>query len=164
MFASCRTKSRAYYGPIHCLSLRREYRAPHGNPPRILTPLFGDQKMKPRTDGLRPAIVRIFNSGPFERSYIVAYLITHFWPGATDAQYRATLAVVHPANGLPAGQRYHAAGPAAGGYLIAAVWDSEQAYHDFVEKTLMPKLPTINGGFTGQPEERACAVSNEVTA
>ena len=41
----------------------------------------------------------------------MAYLITHFWPGATEAQYRATVAVVHPPGGLPEGQLYHAAGP-----------------------------------------------------
>lgn len=29
----------------------------------------------------------------------MAYLITHFWPGATEEQYEATLAVVHPPGG-----------------------------------------------------------------
>jgi hypothetical protein len=37
----------------------------------------------------------------------MAYLMTHFWPGATEEQYRASLAVVHPPDGLPAGQIYH---------------------------------------------------------
>lgn len=40
----------------------------------------------------------------------VAYLITHFWPGATIEQYDRTLAAVHPPGGLPDGQVYHAAG------------------------------------------------------
>ena len=31
----------------------------------------------------------------------MAYLLTHFWPGATEEQYRAMIAVVHPPNGLP---------------------------------------------------------------
>ena len=46
----------------------------------------------------------------------MAYLLTHFWPGATEEQYRATFAVVHPEGGLPDGQVYHAAGPAEGGF------------------------------------------------
>ena len=62
----------------------------------------------------------------------MAYLLTHFWPGGTEEQYRATLAVVHPPNGLPDGQIYHAAGPTEGGFLIAAVWDSKQSSDRFV--------------------------------
>ena len=35
----------------------------------------------------------------------MAYLVTHFWPGATEEQYRRTVEVVHPPDdGLPAGQ------------------------------------------------------------
>jgi hypothetical protein len=34
----------------------------------------------------------------------MAYLLTHFWPGGTEDQYRTSLAQVHPANGLPDGQ------------------------------------------------------------
>ncbi len=44
----------------------------------------------------------------------MAYLLTHFWPGGTEEQYRATLGVVHPADGLPEGQLSHAAGPTDG--------------------------------------------------
>ena len=40
----------------------------------------------------------------------MAYLLTHFWPGGTIEQYQKTIAVVHPADGLPPGQVYHAAG------------------------------------------------------
>ena len=32
----------------------------------------------------------------------MAYLMSHFWPGGTEEQYRATLAAVHPDGGLPA--------------------------------------------------------------
>src|SRR4029079_9569754 len=48
----------------------------------------------------------------------MAFLMTHFWPGATMEQYRASVAVVHPAGGLPEGQIHHAAGPTEGGVLI----------------------------------------------
>ena len=45
----------------------------------------------------------------------MAYLITHFYDGGNAGQYEAAIAAVHPLGGLPAGQRYHAAGPCDGG-------------------------------------------------
>jgi hypothetical protein len=89
----------------------------------------------------------------------MAYLITHFWPGATEDQYNATVAVVHPPGGLPEGQSYHAAGPTDGGFLIAAVWDSKERAERFVQEKLIASMP-IEGGFAGHPEERAAEISN----
>ena len=63
----------------------------------------------------------------------MAYLLTHFWPGGTEDQYNATIAVVHPPGGLPEGQNYHAAGPTDGGILIAAVWESKEQSDRFVQ-------------------------------
>ncbi len=100
---------------------------------------------------------------PNRKDEHVAFLITHFWPGGTDAQYQATVKVVHPANGLPNGQSYHAAGPTEGGYLIAAVWDSKEAFERFVQQALLPALPTIKGGFIGAPQERTCEIASLVT-
>jgi hypothetical protein len=93
----------------------------------------------------------------------VAYLLTHFWPGGTEEQYRAMIAVVHPPNGLPPGQSYHAAGPTEGGFLIAVVWDSKESSDRFVSDTLMASMP-VKGGFAGQPEERTAEISNLQTA
>jgi hypothetical protein len=93
----------------------------------------------------------------------VAYLLTHFWPGGTVEQYRAMTAVVHPHDGLPDGQIYHAAGPTQGGFLIATVWDSKESSDRFVSGTLMASMP-VQGGFEGQPDERAAEVSTLVTA
>lgn len=92
----------------------------------------------------------------------MAYMITHFWPGATVDQYNATVAVVHPPGGLPDGQRYHAAGPTEGGMLIAAIWDSKEQCDTFVSG-MVAQLP-LAGGFEGQPEERAAEVFNLVVA
>lgn len=89
----------------------------------------------------------------------MAYLLTHFWPGGSEEQYRAMIAVVHPPNGLPDGQLYHAAGSTEGGFLITAVWDSKESSDRFVSDTLMASMP-VEGGFQGQPEERAAQVSN----
>ena len=93
----------------------------------------------------------------------MTYLMTHFWPGATEEQYRTTLAVVHPPEGLPEGQLYHAAGPTAGGILIAAVWDSKASADRFMNEVLMPAMP-VEGGVSGQPEERVAEVTNLQTA
>ena len=93
----------------------------------------------------------------------MAYLITHFWPGATMAQYNTTVAVVHPPDGLPEGQVYHAAGPTDGGVLIAAVWESKDQFDRFLRDKLIASMP-IDGGFTGQPEERVAEVANLATA
>ena len=93
----------------------------------------------------------------------MAYLITHFWPRATMEQYNATIAVVHPPGGLPEGQIYHAAGTADGGVLIAAVWESKEQYDRFLKDELLGSMP-IEGGFSGQPQERAAEIGNLVTA
>jgi hypothetical protein len=89
----------------------------------------------------------------------MAYLLTHFWPGATEEQYRTMIAVVHPPEGLPDGQTYHAAGPTEGGILIAAVWESKEAADRFVSEVLLASMP-LEGGFEGHPEERTAEVFN----
>ncbi len=93
----------------------------------------------------------------------MAHLMSHFWPGATEAQYRATIEVVHPPGGLPEGQTYHAAGPTDGGFLIAAVWDSKEDADRFVQEKLLPSMP-VEGGFEGRPEERGAEIVNQLSA
>jgi hypothetical protein len=92
----------------------------------------------------------------------MSYLMTHFWPGGTEEQYRASLAAVHPPDGLPDGQISHAAGPTQGGFLIAAVWDSKASADRFVSEKLRASMP-VQGGFEGPPEERTAEVSSLVT-
>lgn len=93
----------------------------------------------------------------------MAYLMTHFWPGGTEEQYRAMVAAIHPEGGLPAGQTHHVAGPAEGGFLISVLWDSKASADQFMSGTLMPAMPVV-GGFTGAPAERTADVVNSVTA
>ena len=94
----------------------------------------------------------------------MAFLITHFFEGGTAQQYETVLKVVHPEVGLPAGQRYHVAGPTQGGWLIAAVWDSEADFDAFSSEILLPALHDLTGGFAGPPQERSAEVANLVTA
>lgn len=93
----------------------------------------------------------------------MAYLLTHFWPGGTEEQYRTNIAAAHPADGLPDGQIYHAAGPTDGGFLIVAVWDSKEQCDRFVNETLIPMMP-LEGGMTGPPEGRSAEIVNLQTA
>jgi len=85
----------------------------------------------------------------------MAYTVIHKFPGGTKAQYEASLAAVHPADGgLPEGQIFHAAGPTPDGYTIVAIHDSAASWERFRDGTLMPKLQAgIDGGFATPPEE-----------
>ncbi len=91
------------------------------------------------------------------------YLMIHFWPGGTEEQYRANIAAVHPPDGLPEGQTFHAAGPTEGGFLISAVWDTKEHSDRFMDEVLIPSMP-VEGGFAGSPEERIAEVVNFETA
>jgi hypothetical protein len=89
----------------------------------------------------------------------MAYLLTHFWPGGTEEQYRVTLAAVTEAGGGSRGEKFHAAGPTEGGFLIVGVQESKDAAESFLHNTLMPLLP-IEGGLVGPPEERSAEIVN----
>ncbi|MFE4836001.1 hypothetical protein ACFRAU_15145 [Arthrobacter sp. NPDC056691] len=83
------------------------------------------------------------------------YGIVHFFPGGTKEQYEASIAAVHPGEGLlPDGQTFHAAGPSAGGWTIMAVHDSKESWEKFRDEILMPRMQAgIEGGFTSPPDE-----------
>jgi len=86
----------------------------------------------------------------------MAYGIVHFFPGGTKEQYEASVAAVHPADGLPPGQTFHAAGPSEGGWTIVAVHESQESWEQFRDGTLMPTMQAgIEGGFQAPPQETA---------
>jgi hypothetical protein len=90
----------------------------------------------------------------------MAYLLTHFWPGGTEQQYRGTLAAASEAAGGPPPEQIHAAGPTEGGFLIAGVYESKAVCDEFVQK-LMSVMP-VEGGLVGPPQERAAEIVNSV--
>jgi len=92
----------------------------------------------------------------------MAYAIMHFFPGGTKEQYEASIAAVHPSrDSLPKGQKFHLAGPSAGGWTIVAVHDSKESWEQFRDGVLMPQLQKgIAGGFTNPPQETAFEVHN----
>jgi hypothetical protein len=94
----------------------------------------------------------------------MSYLITHFFEGGTEAQYKAAIAAAHPANGLPKGQTFHAAGPTEGGWLVVALWDKKADSDAFVSGTLLPALRNSESAFNSPPQERGCEVVNLISS
>ena len=89
----------------------------------------------------------------------MAYAIIHFFPGGTKDQYEASIAAVHPAKGLPAGQIFHAAGASTGGWTITAVHESKASWEAFRDGVLMPRMQAgIPGGLPSPPQETAFEV------
>jgi hypothetical protein len=85
----------------------------------------------------------------------MAYGVVHHFPGATKAQYEASIAAIHPGDGLlPDGQIFHAAGASPGGWTIIAVHDSKESWKSFRDSVLMPRMQQgIEGGFAAPPKE-----------
>ena len=80
--------------------------------------------------------------------------VVHHFPGGTQENYEASIAAVHPANGLPEGQVFHAAGPSADGWTIVAMHESQQSWETFRDGILMPRMQAgIEGGFATPPDE-----------
>ena len=92
----------------------------------------------------------------------MAYGIVHHFPGGTKANYDASLAAVHPADGsLPDGQIFHAGGESPGGWTIIAVHESKESWERFRDQILMPKLQAgIEGGFPTPPQETVVDIAN----
>jgi hypothetical protein len=93
----------------------------------------------------------------------MAYGVVHQFAGGTKEQYQASVAAVHPGEGiLPAGQVLHLAGPSGDGWLIVAVHDSKESWERFRDETLMPRLQAgIEGGFAVPPQETSFEVQSE---
>ena len=62
----------------------------------------------------------------------MAYILTYFWPGATEEQYRDEVAAGYPKGSLRKGPLHHAAGAVDGGVLISAIWHSQESSDRFV--------------------------------
>jgi hypothetical protein len=95
----------------------------------------------------------------------MAYGVIHRFTGATKEQYEASLAAVHPGDGLPDGQIFHAAGPSEDGtWTVVAIHDSKESWERFRNDILMPKLSAgVPGGFEVPPDEYTFEVANQRT-
>ena len=90
----------------------------------------------------------------------MAFGIVHHFPGGTKENYEASDRRRAPADGLPDGQIFHAAGASPGGWTIVAVHDSKQSWETFRDDILMPRMQAgIEGGFPTPPQETEIDVS-----
>jgi hypothetical protein len=84
----------------------------------------------------------------------------HHFPGGTREQYEASIAAVHPSDGLPDGQIFHAAGASPGGWTIMAVHESQESWERFRDGILVPRMQQgIEGGFPTPPQETPVEIS-----
>ena len=92
----------------------------------------------------------------------MAFGITHYFKGGTKEQYDASLAVVHPPEGLPEGQIHHFAGETPDGWIVIAIHDSKESWERFRDETLNPGLQELGDeGLPGPPVETSFEVSVE---
>jgi hypothetical protein len=90
----------------------------------------------------------------------MAFAIIHHFPGGTEANYKASTGAVHPPNGLPDGQIFHAAGASPDGWTIVAVHESKESWEQFRDGILIPRMQAgIEGGFASPPQETEIDVS-----
>jgi hypothetical protein len=83
----------------------------------------------------------------------MAYVIVNELEGGTREQYDAAVRVVHPPDGLPAGQSHHFAGRSPTGWVVVAVWESKETWDKFRDETLLPGLGGLgDSGFPGPPK------------
>lgn len=96
----------------------------------------------------------------FRAKVQLAYGIIHTFPGGTKEQYEAAIAAVHPGKDiLPRGQVFHFAGPSADGWIVVAIFDTEENWMSFRDGILMPAMQRgVPGGFTAPPQEQTFEV------
>ncbi len=83
----------------------------------------------------------------------MAFGIIHRFKGGTSNQYDTVVSKVHPPDGLPAGQFFHAAGATDDGWIVLAIWDNRESYDKFRDETLLPTLQELaDQGFPAPPD------------
>jgi hypothetical protein len=90
--------------------------------------------------------------------------VTHRFKGGTQEQYENALRAVHPPGGLPPGQTFHVGAKTADGWLVIALFDSEDAWVKFRDETLLPGLASAENAFAGPPDETTFEIVNLQTA
>lgn len=83
----------------------------------------------------------------------MAYVISHFFPEGTRAQYESVMTALNGRLGvIPKGQMLHVAGPVPGGFQVIAVHESKASWEAFMAETFAPRMREgIAGGFTAPP-------------
>ncbi len=84
----------------------------------------------------------------------MTYILSDFFPGASEQEYRDEIAAVHPSEGLPEGQLHHFAGQSDDGVLIVTIWDSKESADRFLAEVLMPRVASASNGLRGERQHR----------
>ena len=84
------------------------------------------------------------------------------WPGLTDGEYDALISRLDLDANPAAGQVLHLAAVTEGGLEACDVWQTEQAFHGFLEHRLMPAVAELR--VSGEPEIRVIPLHNLYTA
>jgi hypothetical protein len=72
------------------------------------------------------------------------------WPGLTGDQYDTVMGRLELDANPPAGGVLHLAAVTDEGLQVSDIWQTEQAFHSFLENRLMPVVAEL--GLTGEPE------------
>jgi hypothetical protein len=80
----------------------------------------------------------------------MAVAMTMHWPGLTSDQYDAVMAKLGLDANPPAGAVLHVASETDHGIEVFDVWQTEQAFHGYLEQRLLPVVSEL--GITGEPE------------
>jgi hypothetical protein len=85
------------------------------------------------------------------------FLVTHYWPDGSQAKYEKVRDQVQAAVGeRPDGQVSHIAGPAHdGGWLVANVWETQDAWDTFKRDTLTPAFEQAGFSIRALEERKA---------
>ena len=78
-----------------------------------------------------------------------------FYPGGTEAQYRAVVDEIGSAHADAPGRTFLAAGPTEGGWEMAMVWDSKDAFQRWAAEHVGPAHQRAGArGWQSSPEIR----------
>jgi hypothetical protein len=80
------------------------------------------------------------------------------WPGVTSEQYDAVMGRLELDVNPPAGEVLHLAALTDEGLDVCEVWQTEQAFHGFLEQRLLPLGSEL--GIVGEPEVRLIPLHN----
>jgi heme-degrading monooxygenase HmoA len=94
----------------------------------------------------------------------MAFGIIHRFKGGTAEQYDNLAKAVHPdgGKGMPKGTVLRIAGTTKDGFVVVALWDSQQAFEDFRDNVLGPAFTTVENGLPGPPDETTFEVHEQV--
>ncbi|MXQ06787.1 hypothetical protein GQ651_02900 [Alphaproteobacteria bacterium GH1-50] len=83
------------------------------------------------------------------------YVISHFFPSGTAAQYEAAMKAMNGELGrIPDGQIAHVAGPVPGGFRVIAIQGSKENWDRFMNEVFATVMGRgVEGSFIAPPTE-----------